>query len=134
MILTVGAEIVGTVAVSHLVVVSQHVRLLGPAFALCARDALALRLWLAHAELFRDKAVLDHLVDILFLGEWALVVEIHVAHLLTNVWLVHALGVMANEAVVDETLPNEGAVNAVCVRSRGSLLVTTARLDLVFTQ
>lgn len=56
--------------------------------------ALALVLGLAHAELFRDEAVLYDLVNILFLGKWAFTADIEITHLLADVRLVHVLRVV----------------------------------------
>ena len=128
-VLAVGSEVVvGAVAV-QLVPVSED-GLLHP-FPLCrARDTLALSLRLPHTKFLRNEAVFDDLVDVFFFGKWSLVLEVHVAHLLTNVGLVHTLWVMPDEAMIDQTLPNEGPIDAVSVRSSCSLLVPS-RLDLI---
>ena len=70
---------------------------------------------LPHSELFRDEAVLDHLVNVFFLSERTLVVEVHVAHLLTDVGLVHALRVVSNKSVIHKTLPYEAAIYSIRV-------------------
>ena len=130
-VLAVGSEVVVAMAV-HLVPVSED-GLLHTLPLRRARDALALSLRLSHAKFLRNEAVFDHLVDVLFLGKWALVLEVHVAHLLTDVGLVDALRVMPDEAMIDQTLPNEVPIDAIGVRGSRSLLVTS-RLDLVFAE
>ena len=106
-----------------------------PVFALStACDSLTLGLWFTHSELFRDKAVFDDLVNVLFLGEGTLVIEIHVAHLLADVWLVDTLWMVPNEPMVHQTLPNEVAIDSVRVRGCGSLLVATTWLNLILAQ
>lgn len=139
-ILTVGADIRGTVMMAHvhLVVISETWLLHRASFAtvmsaLGGRDTLALALGLPDSELLGDKAVFDHLIDVLFLGKGAFIIEVHAAHLLTYVRLVHALGVMADETVTHEALADEAAIDAVGVRSSGPLLMATW-LDLVFAQ
>ena len=125
----------GAVDVEAPVPVSQ-VRLLHVAAALSGvlvRYALALSLRLANAELLRDEAVLDDLVDVLFPRERSLVIEIKVAHLLADVRLVHTLRVVPTEAVADETRSYEASVDSARVRRSRSLLVS-ARLNLVFAQ
>ena len=94
-------------------------------------DTLPLRL--PHAELLRDEAVLDYLVNVLLFGEGPLVVEVEIAHLLADVWLMHALRVVPDEAMAYQALSNEVTVNATRVRRGGPLLVT-AWLDLVLAQ
>ena len=64
-----------------------------------AGEALALALGLPDTELLRDEAVFNHLVDVLFLGERTFVVEVQVAHLLANVWLVNTLRMVSDEPV-----------------------------------
>lgn len=66
-----------------------------------ALDALALRLRLPDSKLFGYEAVLDHLINVLFLSKGALIIEVHISHLLANVGLMHALRVMPCESVVD---------------------------------
>ena len=130
-VLAVGSEVIVAMAV-HLVPVSED-RFLHTLPLRRACDALALSLRLSHAKLLRNEAVFDHLIDILFLGKWALVLEIHVAHLLTDVGLVHALRVMSDEAMTDQALPNEVPIDAIGVRGSSSLLVTS-RLDLILAE
>ena len=80
--------------------VSKHG--LRKAFALrCARYTLALGLWLSHTELLCNEAVFDHLINVFFLGKGSLVVEVHIAHLLADVWLVYTLWMVPNEAMID---------------------------------
>lgn len=106
-----------------------------PVLALsAASDPLTLGLRFTHSELFRYEAVFDDLVNVLFLGEGPLVIEIHVAHLLADVWLVDTLWMVPDEPVVHQTLPNEVAIDSVSVRGCGSLLVATTWLDLVLAQ
>ena len=112
-VLAIGSEVTIAVAV-HLVSVSED-GLLHTLPLRRACDALALSLRLSHTEFLRNEAVFDHLVDVLFLGKWPLVLEVHVAHLLTDVGLVHALRVMPDEAVIGQTLPNEVPIDAVGV-------------------
>lgn len=75
-----------------------------------ALDALALCLRLPHSELFGYETVLDHLVNVLFLSEGTLVVEVHISHLLADVGLVHTLRVMPHESVIHEALTDEVTV------------------------
>ena len=131
MILAIGSEIIWSVDV-HLVVISEHRLREVAALALSiARDSLALGLWLPHTELFCDEAVFDHLVNVLFLCERAFVIEVHVAHLLAYVRLMHTLWVMPDEAVVYDALADKAAIDSVGVGGCGSLLMA-ARLYLIF--
>ena len=129
-ILAVCPEVVPVIVI--LVSVSKH-RFL-KTFTMCiARYALALRLWLSHTEFLSYKAVFDYLVNVLFLSEWTLVVEVHIAHLLTDIRLVYILWVMPDEAMVSEALANDIAIDTICMGGSRSLLVTT-RLDLIFAE
>lgn len=95
-------------------------------------DPLTLCLRFPHPKFLSDEAVFDHLVDVLFLGEWSLVVEVQISHLLADVLLVDALG-MTWVAMVNQTLSDEGPVESPSVRRCCPLLVPS-RLDLIFTQ
>ena len=130
-VLAVGAEVVRTVAI-QLVSFSEH-RFRETLALRRTRHTLALSLWLPHAELLCDEAVLNHLVYVLFLSKWSLIIKVHIAHLLADIWLVYALWVMPYEAMIDQTLPNKVSIYAVSMRGCRSLLVTT-RLDLVFAE
>ena len=130
-VLAVGSEVVWSMAI-ELVPISEHG--FREAFTLrSARHTLALSLWLSHTELLRNEAVLNHLVDVFFLREGSLIIEVHVAHLLAYVRLVYALWVMTNEAMIDQALSNKVAIDAISVRGRSSLLMTTW-FDLIFAQ
>ena len=98
-----------------------------------ARYALALRLWLSYTEFLRYEAVFDYLVNVLFLSEWTLVVEVHVAHLLTNIRLVYILRMVPDEAVISKALTNDISIDTICMGGSCSLLVTT-RLNLIFAK
>ena len=130
MILAICPEVVTVIVI--LVSVSEH-RFLR-AFTMCiVRYTLALCLRLSNTEFFRYEAVFDYLVNVLFLGEGTLVVEIHIAHLLADIRLVDILWVVPDEAVVGKALPNDIAIDTICMGSSRSLLVT-ARLDLIFAE
>lgn len=94
-------------------------------------DTLPLRL--PDAELLRDEAVLNYLVNVLLFGEGSLVVKVQITHLLADVWLVHALGVVPDKAMARQALSYEVTVNAARVRRSSSLLVA-AWLDLILAQ
>lgn len=134
-VLTAGASVAGEVIGLPVHLVSEQLFLAFSAMMTSVgcgtRDTLPLRL--PHAELLRDKAVLDYLVNVLLFGEGPLVVEVKVAHLLADVWLVHALWMVPDEAVAHQALSDEVAVNAARVRRSSSLLVATW-LDLILAQ
>lgn len=65
------------------------------------RLALTLSLRLPHPKLFCDEAVLDDLVDVFLLGEWSLVVEVHVAHLLADIRLMNTLRMVTHIPIVN---------------------------------
>ena len=76
---------------------------------LVGSDSLALArcLGLSNSKLLGDEAVLYDLIDVLFLRKGAFVVEIQIAHLLANVWLMYTLRMVPSEALIDETCANE---------------------------
>ena len=113
MVLAVCSKVVGPMTV-HLLPISED-RLLETFTLRSARDSLTLSLGLSHSKFLRNETVLDHLVDILFFGKRTLVLEVHIAHLLTDVGLVHALRVMSNEPVVDQALTYEVAIYTIGV-------------------
>ena len=88
---------------------------------------------LPHSEFLSDEAVLDHLVNVFLFSEWALIVEIHIPHLLTDIRLMDILWVVTDEAVVDKALSNEATVDSIGVRCGGSLLVA-AWLNLILAE
>ena len=45
----------------------------------------------SHTKFLCYKAVLDYLVNVFLFSEWALATDVKVAHLLTDIWLMHAL-------------------------------------------
>ena len=46
---------------------------------------------LSHTKFLCYEAVLDYLVNVFFFSEWALATDVKVTHLLTDIWLMHAL-------------------------------------------
>ena len=114
--------------------ISKHGFLQMIALALhIACHSLTLSLRLSHTKFLSYEAVLNHLVYIFFFRKWALVVEVHIPHLLTDIGLVNVLRVVANEAVVSKVLANKIAVDSIGVRGGGPLLMATW-LDLIFTE
>ena len=134
-VLTAGASVAGDVIGLPVHLVSEQLFLAFSAMVASvgcgACDTLPLRL--PHAELLRNKAILDYLVNVLLFGEGPLVVKVQIAHLLADVWLVHALRVVPDEAMAHQALSYEVAVNAARVGRSSSLLVT-AWLDLILAQ
>jgi len=104
----------------------------GPVVSRVACNALTLGLGFSNSKLLRDEAIFDDLIDVLFLRKRPLVIEIQIPHLLADVRLMNALGV-AHVTVTSQTLTNKATVEAVCMGSCGSLLVS-AWLDLIFAQ
>jgi len=104
----------------------------GPVVSRVACNALTLSLGFSNSKLLRDKAILDDLIDVLFLRKWPLIIEIQIPHLLADVWLVNALG-MAHVTMTGQTLTNKATVEAICVGGSCSLLVS-AWLDLIFVE
>lgn len=134
-VLTTGSSVAGDVISLPVHLVSEQLFLAFGAMMACVGcgtgDSLPLRL--PHAELLRDKAVLDYLVNVLLFSEGPLVVKVQIAHLLADVWLVHALGMVPDEAMAHQALSYEVAVNAAGV-GRSSSLLMTARLNLILAQ
>ena len=126
LVLTVTAE-VALVAVITLVVSRD----LFPRLITFAPTTLTLALGLSHTEFLGNKAVFDDLINVLFLSKRPLVVEIHISHLLADIGLVNALGMVTNEAVAHEALPDEASIQTCRVRCCSALLVTP-RFDLIF--
>ena len=126
LVLTVTAE-VALVAVITLVVSRD----LFSRLITFAPNSLTLALGLPHTEFLGNKAVFDDLINVLFLSKRPLVVEIHISHLLADIGLVNALGMVTNEAVAHEALPDEASIETRSVRCSSALLVTP-RFDLIF--
>ena len=134
-VLAAGTGVAGDMIGLPIHLVSEQLFLAFSAMVTCVGcgtgDTLPLRL--PHAKLLRDEAVLDYLVNVLLFGEGPLVIEVEIAHLLADVWLVHALRMVPDEAMAYQALSNEVTVNTTRVRRGGPLLVT-AWLDLVLAQ
>ena len=95
---------------------------------------LALGLRLPNAELLCDEAVFDHLVNVLFLGEGTILVQIQITHLLADVCLMNGLRMMAHKAMTDQTGSYKVTIQTIRVRSGCPLLMPATRLDLILTQ